>query len=57
MQFLSGPSKNEPPFQLNNTTDINETVETKAGTWQFFQTGKELGIRLSQNHPYRIIRY
>ena len=57
VQFLSGPSKNEPPFQLNNTTDINGTVETKAGTWQFFQTGKELGISLSQNHPYRIIRY
>lgn len=57
VQFLSGPAKNEPPFQLKNSTIINETVETKAGTWQFFQTGKELGISLSQNHPYRIIRY
>lgn len=57
VQFLSGPSKNEPPFQLKNSTNINETVETKAGTWQFLQTEKELGISLSQNNPYRIIRY
>ena len=57
VQFLSGPSKNEPPFQLNNSTDINGTVETKAGTWEFVQIGNELGVSLSQNNPYRIIRY
>ncbi|MEH2191605.1 MAG: hypothetical protein V7K98_02930 [Nostoc sp.] len=33
VQFLSGPSKNEPPFQLNNSTDINGTVKLNAGTW------------------------
>ncbi|MEH2182476.1 hypothetical protein [Nostoc sp.] len=57
VQFLSGPSKNEPPFQLNNSTGLNGTVNMNAGTWQFVQTGNELGVSLSQNNPYRIIRY
>ncbi|BAZ00730.1 hypothetical protein NIES37_47260 [Tolypothrix tenuis PCC 7101] len=57
LQFLSGPSKNEPPFQLNKSTDLNGTVTMNAGTWEFVQTGNELGVSLSQNNPYRIIRY
>jgi hypothetical protein len=57
VQFLTGPSKNEPPFQLNNSTGLNGTVKMNAGTWEFFQTGDELGVSLSQNNPYRIIRY
>ncbi|MEH1918416.1 hypothetical protein [Nostoc sp.] len=57
VQFLSGPSKDEPPFQLNNSTGLNGTVNMNAGTWQFVQTGNELGVSLSQNNPYRIIRY
>lgn len=57
VQFLSGPSKNDPPFQLNNSTGLNGTVNMNAGTWQFVQTGNELGVSLSQNNPYRIIRY
>ncbi|MEH2466326.1 hypothetical protein [Nostoc sp.] len=57
VQFLSGPSKNDPPFQLNNSTGLNGTVNMNAGTWQFVQTENELGVSLSQNNPYRIIRY
>ncbi|BAY76536.1 hypothetical protein NIES25_29880 [Nostoc linckia NIES-25] len=57
VQFVSGPSKNEPPFQLNNSTGLNGTVNMNAGTWQFVQTGNELGVSLSQNNPDRIIRY
>jgi hypothetical protein len=57
VQFLSGPSKNELPFQLNKSTDLKGTVTMNAGTWEFVQTGNELGVSLSQNNPYRIIRY
>lgn len=57
LQFLSGPSQAEAPLQLNSYNYLNFTVQTNAGTWQFFQKNNSLEVTLRQTNPDRFIQY
>ena len=54
--FLTGASKGQQ-IELTSTNPLRGEADTEVGKWRFLETNEELAISLSQNSPYRLIRY